>query len=163
MPEKFILDATAGYRMMWFNKKHPNTIYLDQRPECEPDIVGDFRQLKEFADESFHLVIFDPPHEVRTKEPSIEMLQNYGWLRSETWQSDLKHGFSECMRVLKLYGVLIFKWSETARSLKSVHRCFPCEPLFCQKTKDSLPRDHKKRATATWWFCFMKIPEEASL
>jgi hypothetical protein len=61
-PDKFILDATAGFRMMWLNKKHPNTIYLDQRPECEPDIVGDFRDLKQFPDESFRLIVFDPQH-----------------------------------------------------------------------------------------------------
>lgn len=49
--DKFILDATAGFRMMWFNKHHPNAIYLDQRPECEPDIVGDFRDLKQFPEQ----------------------------------------------------------------------------------------------------------------
>jgi hypothetical protein len=148
--DKFILDATAGFRMMWFNKKHPNCIYLDQRPECDPDIVGDFRDLKQFKDETFRLVFFDPPHEVRTTTPNIEMLRNYGYLKSETWQVDLTKGFRECWRVLKPFGILIFKWSETARALKSVSNYFPTKPLVQQKTKDSLPRDHKRRPTATW-------------
>lgn len=43
MIDKFILDATAGFRQMWFNKQHPNTVYLDQRPECEPDQIKTFR------------------------------------------------------------------------------------------------------------------------
>ena len=67
MTEKFILDATAGFRMMWFNKHHPNVTYLDQKPECEPDIIGDFRNLKDFADNSQRLIVFDPPPFVSKK------------------------------------------------------------------------------------------------
>lgn len=86
MKDKFILDATAGYRMMWFNKQHPNCIYLDQRPECEPDIVGDFRDLKQFADENFRLIIFDPPHILETSvSHNSNILRDFGFLRRETW------------------------------------------------------------------------------
>ena len=31
MKDKFILDACCGGRMFWENKKHPNTIYIDNR------------------------------------------------------------------------------------------------------------------------------------
>lgn len=31
MKEKLILDACCGGRMFWFNKKHPNALYVDQR------------------------------------------------------------------------------------------------------------------------------------
>lgn len=70
--EKVILDVCCGGRMMWFEKEHPNALYVDKRigergfmtyrPRFEvmPDIVGDFRALK-FEDESFSLVVFDPP------------------------------------------------------------------------------------------------------
>jgi hypothetical protein len=28
---KTILDATCGGRMMWFNKNHPQSVYMDRR------------------------------------------------------------------------------------------------------------------------------------
>lgn len=31
----------------------------------------------------------------------------------ENWEDDLRKGFSECMRVLKKDGILVFKWNET--------------------------------------------------
>ena len=38
--EKIILDACCGGRMMWFNKKQPNTIYQDIREEEKGFIKG---------------------------------------------------------------------------------------------------------------------------
>ena len=39
-------------------------------------------------------------------------------------------GFSECMRVLKPDGVLIFKWSDTSISTREVIEALGEEPLF---------------------------------
>ena len=78
--EKFILDATAGFRMMWFDKKHPNCIYLDQRPECEPDIVGDFKNLSQFPNGMFKLIIFDPPFWIRSSHNTTTF-----WKELEPW------------------------------------------------------------------------------
>ena len=69
---KPILDACCGARMFWFDKENPNAVFCDNRrlmePLCdgrilriEPDIQCDFKALP-FPDESFHLVVFDPPH-----------------------------------------------------------------------------------------------------
>jgi len=33
--QKFILDATAGFRMMWFDKNHPYTVFMDKRTDEE--------------------------------------------------------------------------------------------------------------------------------
>ena len=33
LKNKFILDACCGGRMMWFDKQHPNAIYIDFRKE----------------------------------------------------------------------------------------------------------------------------------
>lgn len=77
MDDKYILDMTCGGRSIWFVKDHPNAVFFDQRVEdfaqffgsskkserhisVHPDVVGDFRHLP-FPDESFHLVVFDPP------------------------------------------------------------------------------------------------------
>ena len=61
--------------MFWYNKHEPHTTYLDNRQltahyqdrnlvrtvEIAPDIQGDFRDLP-FDDNTFDLVVFDPPH-----------------------------------------------------------------------------------------------------
>ena len=155
---KFILDATAGFRMMWFNKNHPNCLYLDERPECEPDIVTDFRDLSRFNDETFRLIVFDPPHYLdKWHNAEIKINIDYGLLKAETWQSDLKKCFLECFRVLKDYGVLLFKWNNHDVDYRQVLKCFPIKPLFGQQVKTS---KSKKHPCSTKWFCFMKIPEE---
>ena len=154
--EKFILDATAGFRMMWSNKKHPNCIYLDVRPECEPDVIGDFRDLSQFPDQSFKLIVFDPPHRVQ-RHPSKTFIEKYGCqLLPETWVSDLTKAFKELWRLLEEYGILIFKWTDHDIKVSAVQQVFPSDPLFQQITSGS---GRRKRATRTVWFCFMKIPK----
>lgn len=152
--EKFILDATAGFRMMWFDKHHPNALYLDERPECEPDMVGDFRDLKQFPDETFRLIVFDPNHRVGTYG-ATGFAKSYGApLNPETWHSDFGKAFAEFMRVLTPFGILLFKWSTYRISVKTVLSCFPEKPLFGQVTTGHQQKKHSK----TYWFCFMKIP-----
>ena len=75
--EKKILDVTCGTRSIWFNKHHPAAVYCDRRSESfelafgregtnirkchvHPDVVCDFTDLP-FPDNSFSLVVFDPP------------------------------------------------------------------------------------------------------
>jgi hypothetical protein len=161
MINKFILDACCGGRLFWFNKNHPNTVYIDNRirekghdkhrpnHEIKPDILMDFKKM-EFPDKSFKLVVFDPPH-LFGKPDGCDMTKKYGSLCPETWQDDIKRGFKECWRVLEDYGVLIFKWNESCISKEKVLKLIPIEPLFGHP-----PRSEVK----TSWFCFMKIPEE---
>ena len=115
-----ILDTCCGSRMFWFNKENEDAIYMDNRTEntrlCDgrkliikPDIIADFRDIP-FEDESFYLVVFDPPHLIRAGEKSFLKLK-YGRLDT-TWKDDIKQGLSECWRVLKKNGTLIFKWNE---------------------------------------------------
>lgn len=163
MKDKFILDACCGPRLFWFNKKHPNTIYIDYRKrekgfvdnrpnrEISPDIVMDNRKM-DFPDKSFKLIIFDPPHLIG-KVDGCRMTKTYGCLIAETWQSDLKRGFNECWRVLEDYGVLIFKWSDSQVSFKQILKIIEKEPLIGQKT------GRFKGKSRTQWFTFMKIPK----
>lgn len=148
---KKILDACCGSRMFWFNRKHPNTLYMDIREEefdihgkhvsVVPDIIGDFRNMP-FDDDSFYMVVFDPPHLKWAGANSI-MKAQYGQLNKE-WQDDLRKGFEECFRVLKPNGTLIFKWSDCQVTLKEVLELTPIEPLFGQKRQK------------THWLTFMK-------
>ncbi|MBK2004048.1 class I SAM-dependent methyltransferase [Listeria ivanovii subsp. londoniensis] len=148
-----ILDACCGSRMFWFNRANKNVIFMDNRElETElcdgrqlvvkPDIVADFRDMP-FDDNSFHLVVFDPPHLVKVGDKSW-LAKKYGKLDKETWQEDIAQGFSECMRVLKPNGTLIFKWNEEQIKLSEILKVIDNEPLF-----------GNKRAK-THWLVFMK-------
>lgn len=154
--EKTILDATAGYRMMWFNKNHPNTLYIDQRPECEPDQIVDWGKKLPYPDDSFSLVVFDPPHIIRKKtDGGSVMLNEYGVLKAESWQHDFKNAFTEFFRVLKPNGILLFKWANTNIQAHEILKLAPCDPLFYQVSK--VDKDKKgQHFLKTLWFCFMK-------
>ena len=162
MTKKFILDACCGGRMFWYNKKHPNALYIDKRSRdpgfmkirpnfsVQPDEIGDFTKLK-YKDKSFKLVVWDPPHTIRpgkhTEGGAIAMY--YGRLFLDNWEYVLATGFKECWRVLEDYGVLIFKWGCNDKKVKDILKLFEQEPLFGHTT------NHKGN---THWLCFMKIP-----
>lgn len=150
--EQKILDVCCGSRMFWFDKNNKNAIYMDNREledtlcdgrklEVKPDIVGDFRNIP-FKDNSFYLVVFDPPHLLRIGETSY-MAKKYGKL-TDNWKEDIQKGFEECMRVLKENGILIFKWNEQQIKLKEILDIIKYKPLF------------GNRRDKTHWLCFMK-------
>ena len=161
---KTILDVTCGGRTIWFQKNEPHTIYCDKRREewegdfgkkkshnhlvISPDVQCDFTELP-FSDESFNLVVFDPPH--------IPNLTKTSWMRKEygsldgDWEQMLRKGFQECMRVLKQNGVLIFKWSDTSISTRDVIKIMGgVEPLFGHRSGKKMN---------THWLCWMKFGE----
>ena len=160
--EKKILDATCGSRTMWFNKEHPAAVYADRRCEehfniwkstnkkaersciINPDVQCDFTNLP-FEDETFSLVVFDPPHLIKAKDTAW-LVKKYGRL-DEDWPRMLHDGFAECMRVLKPDGVLIFKWSEYDIPAEKVWKAIGRKPLFGH---------HSGRKMNTFWGCFMK-------
>lgn len=157
MMNKIILDVCCGGRTFWFNRRHPNTVYIDirreekgfikERPnfEVNPDMVMDFRDLQ-FADESFKMVVFDPPH-LKNVGKNSWLAKKYGML-GENWEQDLKKGFDECWRVLEMNGVLIFKWAERDVKVSEILKLFGREPLFGHPTG---------RSGHTKWVCFMKL------
>lgn len=141
--KKRVVDVACGSRMFWFDKNNPDVLFLDKRVvapkkmsngstfSVQPDIVMDFRKL-ELPDESFSLVVFDPPHVARAGKTSF-LGDKYGYLENTTWRDDLRQGFSECFRVLKTDGVLVFKWNECHISLKEILALTPVHPLFGQR------------------------------
>lgn len=138
MKDKKILDVCCGSRMFWFDKNNKETIYMDNREledilcdgrklEVKPDVVADFRNIP-FEDNSFYLVVFDPPHLLKVGETSY-MAKKYGKL-TDNWKEDIRQGFDECMRVLKTNGILIFKWNEQQIKLKDILKNINYKPLF---------------------------------
>lgn len=57
-----ILDLSAGRRAIWFNKKHPSAVFIDQKIEVFPDIIADSTKLPFEVGFEYDLVVFDPPH-----------------------------------------------------------------------------------------------------
>ena len=110
----------------------------------DPDILMDFTNMP-FADNTFYLVVFDPPHLIRAGEKSW-LAKKYGKL-DQDWQDDLRQGFNECFRVLKPNGTLIFKWNETQIKVKDILALTDHQPLFGHLTR---------RSGCTHWFTFMK-------
>ncbi|GMK47609.1 methyltransferase [Paenibacillus glycanilyticus] len=149
---KRILDACCGSRMFWFDKKNSDVLFMDirspqdtlsdgRRLDVNPDIVADFRQIP-FEDDSFYLVVFDPPHLLRAGDDSW-LAKKYGKL-TQDWKTDISKGFKECMRVLKPNGTLIFKWNEDQVKLSEVIEAIGHKPLF------------GNRRSKTHWLVFMK-------
>lgn len=165
--DKFILDACCGGRTFWFNKHHPNAVYVDKREmekrtiwtskdgaktrefEVHPDIIADFTKLP-FDDETFWHVVFDPPHLMRVGDTSWTAAK-YGKLDGG-WREMFKNGFRELMRVLKPYGTLVFKWNERDIPVREILELFGQEPLYGQRTSCN---------GMTIWLVFMKLPGDA--
>jgi len=158
---KLILDACCGGRMFWFDRKNPNALFIDKRKvescmvgkgenarkfECDPDQIMDFRNL-DLKSDSFALVVFDPPHFTSLGKNSY-MAKKYSVLDKNTWKDDLSKGFSECFRVLKNEGILIFKWNEYDIPLKEVLKLTNYRPLFGHPSG---------KTQKTHWVCFMKL------
>lgn len=158
-----ILDPCCGSRMMWFDKARQDVVYGDQRSETlvvkdqsngriggtrtlriEPDFIMDFRALP-YADGTFKLIAFDPPHLVRAGAKSW-LAAKYGKLGND-WRADLRQGLAECFRVLADDGVLVFKWNETQVKVSEVMALTPERPLFGQVSG---------RGHMTHWMVFMK-------
>lgn len=153
--EKTILDVCCGSKMFWFDRENPNVLFQDIRSEnyvlCDgrpleikPDVIGDFRKM-DHPDNSFNMVVFDPPHLNKLGQDTW-MAQKYGVLLP-TWELDLKLGFYESMRVLRPGGFLIFKWNEAQIKLSDVLKNIPYKPLFGHVTG---------KHGRTIWLCFMK-------
>lgn len=139
---KPIIDVCCGGKMFYFDKNDERVLFCDERNfekqfinkslfQVKPDMLIDFKDLP-FEDKSFHLVVFDPPHIIRTSDKGL-LAQKYGRL-NKNYKSELARAFDECYRVLKDNGTLIFKWSEAQIKLSTILECFSKKPLLAQKS-----------------------------
>jgi SAM-dependent methyltransferase len=157
-----VLDACCGPKMFWFDKDDARVLFVDNRRETlpidigtpgtkgrspivvNPDILADFSDLP-FPADTFHLVVFDPPH-IERKEARGALPRKYGHLTGD-WREMIRAGFSECFRVLKPNGVLVFKWAESQFKVREILELTPEKPLFGHMTSKT-----------THWCVFIKAP-----
>ena len=156
---KPILDACCGGKMFYFNKEDDRVLFQDIRDfnttlcdgrafSIHPDVVADFTDMP-YPDESFTMVVFDPPHlkySGNKKQLKGWQMIKYGHLNDD-WKDNIRKGFAECFRVLKHGGFLIFKWNETDIKVSEILKLTPIKPIFGHISG--------KRAN-THWICFMK-------
>lgn len=158
---KPVLDACCGSRMFWFDKSDDRAFFVDKRREShtlkdksskggsreliiDPDFQADFTSLP-FPDESFALVVFDPPHFERNGASGWVGLK-YGTLKGD-WREELRQGFAECFRVLKEEGTLVFKWCADEIPVSEILKLTPEKPLFGHKSG---------KQQKTHWIAFLK-------
>jgi hypothetical protein len=154
---KTVLDPASSMRSFYFNKTDERVVFGDIREDethlltngqtihIKPDQVMDFRAIP-YPDETFQMVVFDPPHLLNLSEKSW-MRKKYGVLENDTWRDDLTQGFAECFRVLKTNGTLVFKWNETSIMLREI--------LSLTDQKPILGHPSGKRM-GTHWVLFIK-------
>lgn len=166
-----ILDATCGSRMIHFDKNCPDVLFCDNR-ECDgeaiwkggnhgkpsvrhldvhPDRIVDFTSMP-FPDESFWLVVFDPPHLKHCGE-NAWLGKKYGILKG-AWREMLRDGFRECWRVLRPGGTLIFKWSEVQIPVGEIWNAIGRRPIFGTRCG---------KAAKTIWATFWKPANEGQM
>jgi SAM-dependent methyltransferase len=158
-----VLDVCCGSRMFWFDRTDARAVFMDNRSEAHrlkdkssnggyrhlevrPQIIGDFTALP-FLDESFYMVVFDPPHLIRAGANGWQA-KKYGKLPKD-WQDVIRRGFIECFRVLRAGGTLIFKWNEHEVPVSRILALTSERPLIGQQCGKS---------AKTHWLVFMKNP-----
>jgi hypothetical protein len=147
-----VLDVTAGYRGIWFNKKDPVAVFTDIRPEVKPDYIMDLREdcSHIFDPETFDLIIFDPPH--TTWGPRSQVGKRYGVFHASEIRDIIQKGAIQIHRILKDDGFLVFKWNTHEMSLEKILALMPqFRPLFGQKTAT-----RTKHASSTYWVVLIK-------
>ena len=159
-----VLDACCGSRMFWFDKQDPRALFVDRRRESHmlrdasskggarelvinPDVCCDFTDLP-FPNQTFSLVVFDPPHFERNGSTGWVGLK-YGTLQGD-WRAMIRAGFAECFRVLNTEGTLVFKWCADEIPVSEILALTPERPLFGHKSG---------RQQKTHWIVFLKQTE----
>lgn len=167
MSEQQILDPCSGSRMFYFDKEDQRVLFGDIRNEehqlkdrstkggsrkliIHPDQQMDFRNLP-FSNGTFALVVFDPPHLVNAGRNSW-LAKKYGRLGAN-YKDDLSAGFSECFRVLRPLGTLVFKWNEDQVKVSEILALTDQKPVFGNRCG---------RTSKSHWLVFLK-PDEGEV
>lgn len=163
-----ILDATAGNKTMWYQKKHPFVVFMDirqgkikdPRPDrynyfnFNPDVLAEWQHIP-FKNEVFDMVVFDPPHIFKNRDTKEGILEvRYSQFFNDNWHNILSCGIRELFRVLKSEGVFVFKWCDSYKKLEDILKLFPYPPMFGTRTG---------QRNKTHWVVFIKFRLEKPL
>jgi|SRR5271166_2940858 len=143
-----ILDLTAGNRAIWFNKKHPDALYIDIRESVKPDLIANSKKLP-LEEAKYYLVVFDPPH--MNCGPNSNMSKVYGYHTTKEIYSLIEGAGKEAHRLTMPCAFMALKWNDHDIPLKKVFELMPdWEPLFGHITKDG-------PGSKTYWAMLRRI------
>lgn len=126
-----ILDLSAGKRAVWFNRLHPDTVYVDMRPEMYPTVVADTKALP--FNHCFDLIVFDPPH--MTHGPNSAMAKTYTSMLADEIKDLIRKTSREAYRCAHDGTLMAFKWNDHDVRLDHILPLMEgWEPLFGHKT-----------------------------
>ena len=156
-----ILDVCCGGKAFYFNKQNPMVEFCDIRKaditlcdgrnyKVSPDTLCDFTNLPHEND-SFDMVVFDPPHLKNNAGDGAWIVKKYGKLDAD-FQKQISKGFSECFRVLRDKGTLIFKWNESDVLVSEILKLTDFTPLLGHKSG---------KQQKTHWLVFVKTQPSA--
>jgi len=148
-----ILDATAGFKGIWYQKNHPFVTFMDIRKgwintktknakfrDCghfkiNPDVVSEWKDAP-FPDNYFDMIVFDPPHLVfKNKNKKLSAMEKkYGYFYEDNWKQILKEGIKRLFQILKPEGIFVLKWCESSKKTDEVIKLIPYQPLFGSRT-----------------------------
>jgi SAM-dependent methyltransferase len=174
-----ILDATVNAGRFWKGTTY-NVTGLDIDPRFQPDVVGDNRDMP-FTDESFDVVVYDPPHVPNQgRDKSKDFNKRFGLVLKSLpgHGSNLNHLYKpfarEAYRVLRPDGLLFckitdyihdhrYQWAhiEFMQAAVSVGFC-ACDCIV--KVRKAPIRDpkwkkaHHARRHHCYWLVFRKSP-----
>lgn len=129
-----ILDLSAGKRAVWFDKGYRDAVFVDVRPEVNPTVVADSRNLPESVGAGYDLIVFDPPHVNFGKKAN--MSKDYGWHTTADIRGIVRGTAKEAYRVSRPDALMAFKWNDHDQNLDKVLALMDAywEPLFGHKT-----------------------------
>ena len=152
-----ILDMSAGNRAVWIDKKHRDAVYLDVRPEVNPDIVCDTRKLPTEVGEGFGLIVFDPPHLNFGKTSNMSKV--YGHHTTEEIKSIVRESAKEAHRVSTKDALMAFKWNDHDMGLMYILSLMSqWEPLFGHWT-----RNGPSAQSQTYWVMLRRKENETAM
>lgn len=145
-----IIDLSAGNRAVWFDKRCELATFVDIRPEVEPDIVADSRELPREFYGTYDLAVFDPPH--KNNGANGAMVRSYGHHTAEEITAIIRGVAKEAHRVVKTDGLMAFKWNDHTRKLSSVLPLLEpyWHPLFGHGVS------HQQRSSQTSWVMLVR-------
>jgi protein gp37 len=128
-PEPDILDPTCNKRRMWGKSEHLKSekfITMDLNPDVNPDVVGDNTNTP-FDDNSFDLIVYDPPHTGDQRKSKTDFASKYGigisTKNPETGKwGNLFHTYEpflkEAKRILRSEAILLVKLADVTHCAK---------------------------------------------
>lgn len=147
-----ILDLSAGNRAVWFDKNYRDALYVDLRPEVEPDVVADTRELPSQIGSDFDLIVFDPPHV--NFGANAEMSKTYGHHTTADIRDIIAGSAREAHRVARPDALMAFKWNDHDQSFSKILGLMAewWEPLFGHKTST-----RTKHSCTTQWVMLRRV------